>query len=528
MLTSHSVMTAYFAFWGLLIPFIYLMSSVLVRWLSVSKAWGVTQGAAVSALALALVVFVAQFWLNPVANVLVQINPLSSTLLLLIGFLAWVILRFSSRYLSGDTRQQDFQTWFLATLAAVSLLVIANHAALFVAAWLGVSLCLHQLLIYFPERPKAVLAAHKKFLLSRVADTLLIAAVILLAWSSESLLISEMIALNAQASERSWPVLLAVMLITLAALTQCAQLPFHGWLLQVMEAPTPVSALLHAGIINIGGFLLLRFAELLSVVALAQWLLLVIGTMTAIVASLTMMTRISIKVMLAWSTCAQMGFMLMEIALGFYTLAMLHLVAHSVYKAYSFLNSGDVVDTQVKQARYQAQTSSRWWHWLVSTGLVAAGFVGLHLLFGPWGLEFYLVATVMAIGVSIYLAESLRYPIQWAHALIPLAILGILTVYLVNKVVFAWLGTSMFPSSTIILPQAIWVIGIFTLFLLLFASLRVHPNSALSRKLYPAIYAGLYLDEWFSRYLLRFSPCRQLPPVALSPSHLSLNRSTSS
>lgn len=84
------------------------------------------------------------------------------------------------------------------------------------------------------------------------------------------------------------------------------------------------------------GFVLLRVAELIGLVPSAQWLLVIVGSLTAVLAGMVMLTRISIKVRLAWSTCAQMGFMLMEIGLGLYELALLHLVAHSLYKAYAF------------------------------------------------------------------------------------------------------------------------------------------------------------------------------------------------
>ena len=108
----------------------------------------------------------------------------------------------------------------------------------------------------------------------------------------------------------------AAILLAITALIKCAQLPLHGWLIQVVEAPTPISALLHAGIINLGGFLLLSFAPLIAFSVDAQWVLLIIAGLSTLISALVMMTRISIKVKLAWSTCAQMGLMLIECALG--------------------------------------------------------------------------------------------------------------------------------------------------------------------------------------------------------------------
>ena len=133
---------------------------------------------------------------------------------------------------------------------------------------------------------------------------------------------------------------IAALLLAISAIIKCAQLPLHGWLIQVMEAPTPVSALLHAGVVNLGGFMLIRLASVIYTTQAAQALLVVMGCLTAVVGSLVMSTGISIKVHLAWSTCAQMGFMLVECGLGLYALAFLHLLAHSLYKAHSWVQAG--------------------------------------------------------------------------------------------------------------------------------------------------------------------------------------------
>ena len=103
-------------------------------------------------------------------------------------------------------------------------------------------------------------------------------------------------------------------------------------------------ALLHAGLINAGGFLVLRFADVMAPSASAGMLLLVIGGVTALFGSIVMLTQTSIKVSLAYSTIGQMGFMLFQCGLGAYPIALLHIVAHSLYKAHAFLSSGSVVD----------------------------------------------------------------------------------------------------------------------------------------------------------------------------------------
>jgi NAD(P)H-quinone oxidoreductase subunit 5 len=132
-------------------------------------------------------------------------------------------------------------------------------------------------------------------------------------------------------------------LIALAALLKSAQFPTHGWLTEVMETPTPVSALLHAGVVNAGGFVLIRFADVILLSPLVMAFLVAIGGLTALFGGLVMLTQPTVKASLAWSTVAQMGFMVLQCGLALFPLALLHIVAHSLYKAHAFLSSGGAV-----------------------------------------------------------------------------------------------------------------------------------------------------------------------------------------
>ena len=134
------------------------------------------------------------------------------------------------------------------------------------------------------------------------------------------------------------------MLYVLGAMTKSAQFPFHSWLPDTMEAPTPVSALMHAGIINAGGFLVIRLSPLIALSHSALGLLALVGAFTALFGGLVMLTQTSIKRALAFSTIAQMGFMMLQCGLGAFSAALLHIVAHSLYKAHAFLACGSVLD----------------------------------------------------------------------------------------------------------------------------------------------------------------------------------------
>ena len=242
----------------------------------------------------------------------VRVDAATLILLGLITGMAFVLTRFSVAYLRGDPRQNHYFRWLMATLGSVALLIVSEHLLLLAASWIATSLSLHQLLTFYPDRPKALIAAHKKFIVSRVADVLLLFAFGLIGTAAHSFELHAIHRWAEEAGALPLSVQIACVLLVVSASLKCAQLPFHGWLIQVMEAPTPVSALLHAGVVNLGGVMLIRLAPIMVMAEAAQILLVVIGAGTAVVAALVMTTRVSIKVSLAWSTFAQMGFMLLQ------------------------------------------------------------------------------------------------------------------------------------------------------------------------------------------------------------------------
>ena len=274
---------------------------------------------------------------------LAYLDTLSAIMLLLVSFVGTIVVRYSGNYLDGDPGQARFFRWLCLALAAVQILVIAGNLVLFLLAWIATSKALHHLLVFYPERPAARLAAGKKFVVSRLGDLCLIAAAALL-WGAFGTLDLAPILAATKAGEAPADLPWIALLLVAGALLKSAQFPFHGWLLEVMETPTPVSALLHAGIINAGGFLVLRFADLIALSTPALDTLAIVGGITALFGSVVMLTQTSVKVQLAYSTIAQMGFMLLQCGLGAFSAALLHIVAHSLYKAHAFLPSGSVID----------------------------------------------------------------------------------------------------------------------------------------------------------------------------------------
>jgi NAD(P)H-quinone oxidoreductase subunit 5 len=310
---------------GCLLTLSALVASLAVGALLLMDAWGLPTGLPETAQPLGLYPDGLAVWMA-----------------LLISLLGTVLLRFAESYLKGDRGERRFLPWCLVVLASVMLLVFTHHLVVMLIAWVGVSVALHHLLTLYPERVEAQRAAWQKFVVSRIGDIALIAAVALLYARFGTFELPQLFA-AAAAGSGGWQVEAASVALAVAALCKCAQVPMHGWLIKVMEAPTPVSALLHAGVINLGGFVWLRLFPVFDGLTLGHYLLIAVGGFTALVAVMTMLTQTSVKHALAWSTCAQMGFMLFEIGVGAYTLALAHLLAHSLYKAHSFLASGRTV-----------------------------------------------------------------------------------------------------------------------------------------------------------------------------------------
>ena len=273
----------------------------------------------------------------------VRLDPVSAVMLLLVSFVGWVVLRFAATYMDGDERQGPFTGWLCATLSTVMMLVIAGNILQLAVAWIVVSLFLHKLLLHYPDRVAARRAGHKKWITARMGDgALLIGGVALLATygTGDIAQILEAARLGQGAAMAPW----IAAALAVAAMLKSAQFPMHGWLTEMMETPTPVSALLHAGVINAGGFLLIRFADVMLLSPGVLAVLVITGGFTALFGGLVMLTQSAVKTSLAWSTVAQMGFMILQCGLALFPLALLHIVAHSLYKAHAFLASGAAVE----------------------------------------------------------------------------------------------------------------------------------------------------------------------------------------
>jgi len=343
------------------------------------------------------------------AGLSLRLDAVSVTMGLLVSFVGWIVMRYARSYLDGERREALFHALMLATLAAVLMVVLSGGLALMILAFGAVGLGLRQLLLFYPDRPEARRAAAKFTLVWGAGDLALIGAAGLF-WLAFGTLDLGGIGMAAQ-SGLPLAGQGAVGLLVIAAALKTAAFPLHGWLTEVMEAPTPVSALLHAGIINSGGLILIRLAEAVQASPGAMAALVMLGGLTAIFGAVVMLTQSAIKTALAWSTVAQMGFLLLQCGLGLWPLALLHIVAHSLYKAHGFLASGGAVravaeirrpgPVAVPDLKAVARAFALA---LLLYGAVAAGFA---LLIGPKSAQALALGTILIFGVAYLVAQGL-------------------------------------------------------------------------------------------------------------------------
>ena len=273
---------------------------------------------------------------------LVAVDGLTVLLWVVVSFFSGIVHSYSRRYMAGSEHVTRFFRRLFAFTLVVMVLVAADHVALFGAAWLAMGLVMAALIGTvrgWPQARAAAALARRYFLASSVLLGLALAT---LSWATGSTTASGILA-NVAAVPNS-VLLVAAGLLLLAAMVQSALVPFHTWLLSSMTAPTPASALMHAGFVNAGGILLLRFAPVVTVDATFMLLVVVVGATSALLGKLLKTVQSDVKRKLGCSTTGQMGFMIAQAGLGFFGAASTHLILHGFYKAYLFLSSGSQVE----------------------------------------------------------------------------------------------------------------------------------------------------------------------------------------
>ena len=443
----------------------------------------------------------------------IRLDAISGVMLLLVSFIGWVVMRYTSTYLDGEERQGAFTGSLCLTLASVLVLVLSGNLFQLVLAWIATSLFLHRLLLFYPERIAARRAAAKKFVTARIGDVALMVAAVLLTSAYGTMDIAQILS-AARAGSGGDLAIAAAAFLAVAALLKSAQFPMHGWLTEVMEAPTPVSALLHAGVINAGGFLLIRFADVMLLAPGVLAGLVLIGGFTALFAGLVMLTQPAVKTALAWSTVAQMGFMILECGLALFPLALLHVVAHSLYKAHSFLASGGAVELIAANRRPGPVA-------IPKSGAVARAFLLALTIYAVVGFGFgfqhkspqaIALGAILIFGVAYMLAQGLAdaAPRELTRRTVVYAVATSVS-YFALQVFATRLTSAVLPAAPspgplqwVLIVLAVVSFGLVAVFQAMFPLWAYHPAAAgLRVHLSNGFYANAVFDRLLGGWRLR-------------------------
>jgi NADH-quinone oxidoreductase subunit L len=272
-----------------------------------------------------------------------RLDQLSICFVLLITGVGSLILIFAVGYMSHDPERRRFFAYMNVFLAAMLLLVLANNYLGLYAGWEGVGLASYLLIGFWQFKPAAAVAAKKAFIANRVGDAGLSLGIMLMFFQFGSVTFTGVFSAVGSASHG---VVLAIgLLLLLGACGKSAQVPLQSWLLDAMEGPTPVSALIHAAtMVTAGVYLIVRSAPIFDLSASARLAVAIVGAVTLLFGAIIGCAKDDIKKALAGSTMSQIGYMMLAAGLGpaGYVFAIAHLLAHGFFKAGLFLGAGSI------------------------------------------------------------------------------------------------------------------------------------------------------------------------------------------
>lgn len=264
-------------------------------------------------------------------------GALSMLMIGLVLFVGIVVAKFAFTYMKGDRKYKSFFVLLSLLMTTVSLMILADNLIIFVLAWASSNIILVKMMIHkstWKAAKESGILTAKTYALGLIS---LVSAFILFYIETGETSIS---AINSFQHSNSSLIFISLLLIIVTAMTQSAIWPFHKWLISSLNSPLPVSAIMHAGLVNGGGFLVVKFASLYTQYTILLKIIFIIGLTTAIIGTLWKLLQTDVKKMLACSTMAQMGFMLVQCGLGFFSAAVAHIILHGMFKSYLFLASG--------------------------------------------------------------------------------------------------------------------------------------------------------------------------------------------
>ncbi len=289
---------------------------------------------------------------NFTANWSINVDPLSSVMLVVVTFVSALVHIYSIGYMSHDPHKPRFMSYLsLFTFSMLALVVSDNFLQLFFG-WEGVGLCSYLLIGFWYKKETANNAAIKAFIVNRIGDFGLAIAIFLIFFFFGTINFDEAFQATSQFAEKKLVFLgfelnlitLICIFLFIGAMGKSAQFLLHTWLPDAMEGPTPVSALIHAAtMVTAGVFLVVRCSPMFEYSQVALNLVSIVGMITAIFAASVALVQNDIKKIVAYSTCSQLGYMFFAAGIGAYHVAMFHLFTHAFFKALLFLGAGSVI-----------------------------------------------------------------------------------------------------------------------------------------------------------------------------------------
>lgn len=393
------------------------------------------------------------------------VDRLAAIMMVLITSVSIVIHVYSIRYLEGDPGYARFFALLsFMTFVILGLVASPNLFMLFIF-WQLLSLALYLILAFnFSNRP-ACQNAFKTFFAHRVGDVSFLCGIFLAYKYFGTLEFNDLFRLAAEKPQmislfsgivNISAVTAIALLVFVGAIAKSCQFPLHVWLPDTMDSPTPVSALMHAGIVNAGGFLLNRLAPFYALSPNTLHIVFMVGLLTVIFGASMMLAQNDIKKTLGFSTMAQMGYMIMECGLGAFALAIFHLIAHGFFKASLFLHSGQGIHTSREEPKFPDSSGHE-----VKISYNQLSFVT--------GLIITLVLPLIILMVS---HDMLNIPLQNAHGAVVLLFFAWVTASQVMFSLFrfhavaSWkIASAMIVSLFFIGFIYLWAAEVFTHFL---------------------------------------------------------------
>ena len=289
---------------------------------------------------------------NFIANWSINLDPLSSVMLVVVTFVSALVHIYSIGYMSHDPHKPRFMSYLsLFTFSMLVLVVSDNFLQLFFG-WEGVGLCSYLLIGFWYKKETANDAAIKAFIVNRIGDFGLAIGIFLIFFFFGSINFEEVFQTIPKFTETKLLffgfelslITLICLFLFIGAMGKSAQFLLHTWLPDAMEGPTPVSALIHAAtMVTAGVFLVVRCSPLFEFSQVALNTVAIVGMITAIFAASVALVQNDIKKIVAYSTCSQLGYMFFAAGIGAYHVAIFHLFTHAFFKALLFLGSGSVI-----------------------------------------------------------------------------------------------------------------------------------------------------------------------------------------